>query len=306
VIIPHIGPPSDIERCLRSLTEVDAIRSSEVIVVHSGALPGATAIHTPPGLPVRVLYVEEPLVSGLARNLGAAHAHSKYLVFLDADCTAGRRWLLAHLDALSVDARVTTGPVLPGPTQGPWGIAEYLIEFAYLRRRPWGRNMVSGPACNMAITRADFERLGGFSSLRAGQDLLLHLQLRARAVPLTYVPGALMYHWCREESAAFGRHREAIGAGLGVVTRIAEREALLGPWISAEYRFLHWIAGSPFSALLVPSKLWRLFTLVLRGDGWLTLALLRTFPHVLIGLAIEARACRHAYVNATSNADDRR
>jgi glycosyltransferase involved in cell wall biosynthesis len=94
VIIPTYNEGDVILECLKSL-EKQTLEDFEVIIVDDGSTDGAidvTSKFTVKGLPVSLLY-QKHLGPGVARNLGAKHANSNVLVFVDADMTFSRNFL---------------------------------------------------------------------------------------------------------------------------------------------------------------------------------------------------------------------
>jgi GT2 family glycosyltransferase len=300
VVIPSYGPLHQVERCLDSLTRCRGVETVEVRVVHSGPEPVQSPLGAA-GLKVRAIQSSERLFAGAARNRGVREGPpAEIILFIDADCVAEPNWIEAHLHAHRQGATLVTGPVLPGPPDAPTGLAEYLVEFAFTRMAPALEQFRSAPACNFSIRRDLFERMGGFPDNPTGQDLLFNLRLCAQGHRVLFSSAATMFHCCRAESGAYLANRERIGRGLGRVTRQAEREGLLNRGVGSEYRFLRTICRSPWGLLLLPSKLFRLAVLILRGDLSILRYVLSCPLSLLRGLWVESRACRSGYLEESS------
>lgn len=306
VIIPSYGDPAGLFRALESLAVQEPLPAGSgagahtprlsVQVVHSGPWPLPPPTEWPRlDLDWRITSVSPRRLSAAqARNLAVQLCDAELLVFLDADCLAGRHFLAAHLEAHRHGSTLVSGLVLPGVADTVVAQAEYLVEFATTRlRRPGGA--ISAPACNVSIRRPLLEAVGGFPELESGEDVLLHLRLRQRGHRLRHHPLASVSHCGRQSRRDYRRHRRFIGAGLGQLTAQAEREGLFAAAISPEYRMLRWICRSPGGSLLVVAKLFRLLALVLQGDRLVLRMLPTTFALVLEGLWLEAGACRRAW-----------
>jgi GT2 family glycosyltransferase len=286
--------------CIDSLLQQTLSTPPQIIVVHSG----------PDSLPsefrnrwstVQFIETEDRLYAGEARNRGSSFAKGQYLLFIDADCIPSADWAQSHLNVLQQGAKITTGPVLPGPPDNPDGFAEYLIEFAITRKPPFLSKPMSAPACNFAMEAYLFHQMNGFPNNHTGQDLLFNLRLRKQNHSLDFTQKATVYHICRAERSIFLKHRDQIGAGLGEVTYQAEKEGLFQADISAEYQFLRIICRSPFGCLLIGAKLFRIALLILRGDWTLLSYILRNPLDLLWGLIREGISCRKNYVSHKNN-----
>lgn len=306
VIIPSYGDPAGLFRTLASLeaqqqapTDLGPARPGcrpVVQVVHSGPVPLPPREQWPPlTLDWRLEDVGPRRLSAAeARNLAVSLTDAELLVFLDSNCLAGRHFLAGHLDAHGRGSTVVSGAVLPCPDESAVALAEYLVEFATTRlRRPGGA--MSAPACNLSMRRSLFESVGGFPGLEAGEDVLLNLRLRQGGHQLSLHPWACVHHRGRQTIGPYRHHRRFIGAGLGQLTALAEREGLFNAGISAEYHMLRLICRSPQGVLLVVAKLFRLLVLVLQGDRLVLRTLLNHPVLILDGLWAEARACRRAF-----------
>jgi len=298
VIIPNYGPAAPVERCIESLSGCTEINEVEVIIVHSGP-EHLDLSYDNSSIKVTIIQPSKRLYAGAARNMGVLKATTSDLIlFIDSDCIPSRKWISMHVNALNNGADVVAGPVLPAPPNKSTGLAEYLIEFAVTRRIPLGGEFISVPSCNFSIQKKLFDKLGGFPDNPTGQDLLFNLRLREKGRRITYMKSASVYHFCRNNHMEFISNRKRIGKGLGTVTHQAELEGLLNNKVSFEYRFLRVICRSPFGILLLPSKIFRLLLLILRGDITILKFCLSCPISLIHGLYIEGRFCRSGYVES--------
>jgi len=236
IVIPCRGHADVLARCLASVT-TQAAADFEVIVVDAGHDDAVlAAAQTFPD--VRVIRSDEPLVSGDARNLGVDHARGRVIFFIDADCTADRGWLTAGLTRLN-HARIVSGAVEDGAPWHPIAVIDNLMQFSHLPSdRPAGP-IKSVASCNMAITRTDFELLGGFPSIvpDAGGDGVFGIRATEHwPDELWFEPAMRVRHFGRAtlrtlagHQHSFGQARAVLGLALKPIHLRLGRYAALAP-----------------------------------------------------------------------------
>jgi glycosyltransferase involved in cell wall biosynthesis len=126
-----------------------------------------------------------------ARNVGAQAAHGDAFLFCDDDDIVAPGWLMAfgaalrehHLIAGMVETKKLNhgGPWRPAPSSGAkhkaLGFLPYVIS------------------CNMAVSRAAFEAVGGFDEeVRVGQDIDISWRLHLAGYPVVDAPDAVVHY----------------------------------------------------------------------------------------------------------------
>lgn len=214
----------------------DGSRTENVQALHDG-LPAFAC-------PVRhVWHPDVGFTAARARNLGALHARSDYVVFLDGDCVPNPRFVQQHRALAQPGHFVNGSRVLlsPGLTQQ---VAGGKMDLSKLDWMEWLRLRAAGDvnklthllrwpgapfrvqprfrwkgirSCNFGLAWHDFEAVNGFDEIFSGwghedADLVLRLHHHGARRKNGFL-GTEVYHlWHREHS------RDAEGTNRGRVT----------------------------------------------------------------------------------------
>ncbi|PPQ38921.1 Glycosyl transferase family 2 [Rhodoblastus acidophilus] len=199
VVIPHLNQPDALGACLASLAAQSLPRDRfEVIVVDNGsATPPDEVVAAHPG--ARLLHESRP-GPGLARNAGVAAARGETLAFIDADCRAHPDWLRNIAAGL---AAAGPGVVLGGDVR-IWraqarranAIEAYESVFAYRFKHYIEKQGYAGTG-NLALHRADFDRVGPFGGIEIAEDMDWGKRAGAAGLRFRYAPDMVVFHPAR-------------------------------------------------------------------------------------------------------------
>jgi len=208
----------------------------EVVLVDDGSTdPGVAAI-VAEYREVRAFRIAHGGLSR-ARNFGAWQASGAILVYLDDDAAATGDWL-TFLALSFEDERVAAagGPNIPPPPQGlreaaiaaaPGGPAAVLLNDTDAEHLP---------GCNLAVTRAAWEEVGGFDERHctAGDDVDFCWRLLEHGCKIVYHPGAMVWHERRHTVRAY--FRQQAGYGWAEAALIAQHRHRFGKLGGARWR----------------------------------------------------------------------
>lgn len=188
VIIPIYNEENSLANCLTSLLD-QSQKAEETIVVDDGSTD--TSVSIAKKYPVKLL-IQNHQGPGAARNKGSQQAKGEILVFVDADMTFDRAFL-----------KNLVAPIVSGKSKGVFNTAEFVGNFDNVWSRCWNYNQGQYTKARMnaksredtedfrAITKTEFERVGGFSLTGYMDSRTLVAKLGYRPTP---VEEAISYH----------------------------------------------------------------------------------------------------------------
>ena len=232
VVVPTVGRPGALARCLAALAAQREAGAFEVIVVDDGVPSGSD------GAGCDLLLRAGGQGAAAARNLGARAARGQLLLFLDDDLVPASDLVARHLARHDGRPRAVVGHCPPAPRDP--GLAELAaalwwhdqFELMGDAGALTFTGMLSG---NLSIPRSAFLELGGFDEglgrLRR-EDWLFGLTALEAGLELVYAPEAVAAH-------EFGvpvrpRLAAAYAEGRGDALLIAQRPSLQRLLDSAE------------------------------------------------------------------------
>jgi hypothetical protein len=177
---------------------------------------------------------------GYARNRGAAHGSSDWLVFFDADVAAPADLLDHYFErppregtGLLAGGVIDEAVPLGGPAAARYAYLRGLMsQEDTLRFGEWGYPKTANVACR----RSAFEEVGGFREhIRAGEDADLSFRMRAAGWEVERRECAAVVHQSRQTVRQFTVQKLCHGSG--------------GAWLNREY-------PGAFPARRRPGLLW--------------------------------------------------
>jgi GT2 family glycosyltransferase len=199
-------------KCLAALDRL-AGGGHELLVVDDGSTDG-TADFVAANFPNIRLIRTPPQGLSAARNAGAAAATGDVFAFTDDDCEPDPEWV-ERLRRVFADGRFAAvgGPNLPPRPQTRQEAVVCAAPGAPSHVMLDDEEAEHLPGCNLAVTRAAFEAIGGFDPvfLTAGDDVDFCWRLRDAGFRLGFAAGAFVWHWRRPSVRLFLRQQLGYG-----------------------------------------------------------------------------------------------
>ncbi len=197
--------------------------SYELILVQDGGEEASFAGYS--DLPLVLLRHRERCGPGAARNTGASRARGKYLVFLDAD-TSPAPGYFAVLERTIAGGCVFGGgaEALPSGSSSRQRAMHYVMSSWLTTGGIRGKGNVmerfKPRTHNMFILRRCFDQLGGFSTMRYGEDMDFSLRAERAGIVGVLVRDLLVYHWRKPTMGLFFQQTHHSGAARVGLTRL--------------------------------------------------------------------------------------
>lgn len=219
-IIPVYNRPGELQELLRSLL-TQTYTQFEVIVVEDGSTLRCDEVVTSfsQDLSIRYFY-QENTGQGFARNFGMQQAKGDFFVILDSDVILPSSYFECLQEAIQSRSLDAFGG--PDAAASDFSPLQKAMDFAMTSFWTTGgiRGKLKNPAAyqargfNMGVSRAVFDRLGGFVDPNRGEDIEWSIRIKKAGFRLELVSEAFVYHkrkntlWSFAKQAfSFGRNR---------------------------------------------------------------------------------------------------
>jgi glycosyltransferase involved in cell wall biosynthesis len=209
IVIPLYNRPDEVDELLASLC-LQTNKQFEVVIVEDGsALKSNFVVEKYLGR-LNLTYFEKPNSGpGLSRNAGAARAKGDYLVFFDSDCVIPPKYIETVSRFLSgryVDAYGGPDAALPSFTVIQKAINYSMTSFfttGGIRGGKRSMEKFTPRSFNLGVSKKAFEAVGGYDSMRFGEDIDFSLRLEAKGFCTALISEAFVYHKRRSTFGQF-------------------------------------------------------------------------------------------------------
>lgn len=225
IIIPVYNRPEEVRELLLSLQD-QTFKDFEVLIVEDGSdIPCREIVERFSGsLNIRY-FLKENQGPGPARNYGASEANGQTLIFLDSDCVLPP----TYMECVSEELNKSDAGAFGGPDRAHSGFTDLqkAISFAMtsflttggIRGGKQKLDRFHPRSFNMGIRRSVFDEVGGFSTMRFGEDIDLSLRILEQGFQTRLFPSAWVWHKRRTDLRKFFRQVFNSGCARIVLTR---------------------------------------------------------------------------------------
>lgn len=218
IIIPLYNRPDEIKELLESL-QLQTYKNFEVIVVEDGSsVKSEDIVNSFCGkLNVRYYYKEPNSGQGFTRNYGFKLAHGNYFVIFDSDCIIPPDYLANVETRLQNDYLDAYGG--PDKAHANFTPIQKAINYSMtsyfttggIRGRKKHVGKFHPRSFNMGISRAVYEKLGGFIIPYSGEDLEYSIRIINNGYKTGLIENAFVYHKRRTDFVKFFKQLHFFG-----------------------------------------------------------------------------------------------
>ena len=209
LIIPVFNRPDEVRELLQSLTE-QSYKDFQVVIVEDGSSqPAEEEVKAFAEKLNIAYYFKENEGPGLTRNFGARLALGNYFIFFDSDCLIPPQYMQVVHDSLSSHwLDVFGGPDAAHPSFTPVqkAISYSMTSFFTTGGIRGGSKKVDTfhpRSFNMGFSKEVFEKTGGYSSMRFGEDLDMSMRIVEAGYKAGLIREAFVYHKRRTDFRKF-------------------------------------------------------------------------------------------------------
>jgi len=216
IIVPSYNRAEEIEELLASFAALDFNPSRlELIIADDGSKDNTILVvkkyQKILSFPLH-FYSQSNQGPGAARNMGMQQAKGDFFIFIDSDCTVPPPWLkhideaLNHLKPDAFGGRDSFRKDFPDLLKAINYSMTSFITTGGLRGRKGKKLAKFYPrSFNMGLSRKLYQKIGGFGSLRHGQDIEYSHRMIQSGAKISYVDDAVVYHKRRTSLKKFFR-----------------------------------------------------------------------------------------------------
>ena len=210
-IVPVYNRPEEVDELLDSLTR-QTLTGFEVIVVEDGSAVPCAEVCRKYADRLDLHYFDKPNSGpGQSRNYGVARAQGEYVIILDSDVVLPEDYLQAVDDEL----RRSPADAFGGPDSAHSSFTDTQKAISYSMTSFFTTGGIRGGkkkldkfyprSFNMGVRREVYQRLGGFSRMRFGEDIDFSIRIFKAGCRCRLFPEAWVWHKRRTDCRKFFR-----------------------------------------------------------------------------------------------------
>lgn len=209
VIIPVYNRPEEADELLESLTR-QTFKDFEVIVVEDGSsVPCGEVVRKYVDVISVHYYVKPNSGPGLSRNFGVERSSGEYVLILDSDCVLPE----GYLAAVEEELQRRPSDAFGGPDRAHESFTDVQKAINYAMTSFFTTGGIRGGkrkmdrfyprSFNMGVKRVAYLALGGFSTMRFGEDIDFSIRIFKAGMSCRLFPDAWVWHKRRTDLRKF-------------------------------------------------------------------------------------------------------
>lgn len=209
IIIPVYNRPDEVDELLQSLTR-QHFKGFEVIIVEDGSsIPCKTVADSYTNQLTIHYFSKTNSGPGQTRNYGAERSQGEYLIILDSDCILPE----GYFEAIEHDLQTAPTDAFGGPDRAHASFTDIQKAINYSMTSFFTTGGIRGGkkkmdkfyprSFNMGVRREVYQKLGGFSKMRFGEDIDFSIRIFKNGYTCRLLPEAWVYHKRRTDLKKF-------------------------------------------------------------------------------------------------------
>ena len=237
LVIPVYNRPNEIFELLESLTVQSYTKNFEVIIVEDGSEQNAEEVVKTFKDKLDIKYfLKINSGAGMSRNFGMSEAKGSYFIIFDSDCIIPKHYLEEVDMVLNnhfTDAFGGPDAAHTSFTNIQKAINYSMTSFLTTGGLRGGRKKIDKfqpRSFNMGLSKEAFEKTGGFSEMKIGEDIDLTFRLWENNFNTQCIDNAFVYHKRRSTLKQFYKQTFAFGKARPFLNRKYPGTAKITYW----------------------------------------------------------------------------
>lgn len=211
VIVPVFNRPEEVDELLDSLTQ-QTLRNFDVVIVEDGSQKPCRQVCDKYADRLDIKYfMKGNSGPGQSRNYGVERADGEYVIILDSDVVLPK----GYLQAIEAELQREPCDAFGGPDRAHDSFTNTQKAISYSMTSFFTTGGIRGGkkkldkfyprSFNMGIRRELYQKLGGFSKMRFGEDIDFSIRIFKAGCKCRLFPEAWVYHKRRTDFRKFWR-----------------------------------------------------------------------------------------------------
>jgi len=277
IVVPVFNRASEVDELLESLTK-QSFTNFEVIIVEDGSEEPCLHIVDKYLEVLEMKYLVKPNSGpGLSRNYGAKQAKGEFIVFFDSDCIIPN----SYFEIVNKSLELQFADAFGGPDMSHESFTPIQKAISYSMTSTLTTGGIRGGkerldkfhprSFNMGFTSEVFQKTGGFSEMRFGEDVDMSLRILNMGFTTKLISEAGVYHKRRTNFRQF--FKQVYNSGIARIN-LYKRHPKSLKWI--HFLPAMFFEGTIILLLLSFFSIWFLLPLFIAGILFFIDALLQT------------------------------